>query len=68
MKAHELRQLSDEELQKRIDEQLESLSALSFQKSLGQLETPTNIKKARKDIARMRTILRERQSNPAGQS
>lgn len=68
MKAHELRQLSDEELNKRIDEELQNLFALLFQKSLGQLEKPSNIRKARADIARMKTILRERQSQPAGGS
>ncbi len=68
MKAHEFRQLSDEELQKRITEESENLTALTFQKSLGQLENPAGIKKARRDIARMRTILRERQLKPAGQS
>ena len=68
MKAHELRQLSDEELLKRIDEEAENLSALIFQKSLGQLENPSNLKKARREIARMKTLLRERQSKPVGQS
>ena len=60
MKAHELRQLSDEEIVKRIDEELEKLTALRFQKSLGQLENPAQIGKSRKDIARMKTILRQR--------
>ncbi len=68
MKAHELRQLSDEELNKRIEEEQQNLSALMFQKSLGQLEKPSNIRKSRKDIARMMTILRERHTQPAGRS
>jgi large subunit ribosomal protein L29 len=69
MKAHELRQLSDDELQKRIAEELENITALTFQKSLGQLENSSTIGKTRKEIARMKTILRERRTSTlAGQS
>lgn len=60
MKAHELRQLSDEELRKRIQEEEIGLANLRFQKVLGQLEKPSRIGQTRKDIARMRTILQER--------
>jgi large subunit ribosomal protein L29 len=61
MKAHELRQLSDAELQKRIQEEEENLSHLKFQKVIGQLENPMKMGHVRKDIARMRTILRDRE-------
>jgi large subunit ribosomal protein L29 len=61
MKAHELKQLSDAELQKRIQEEEENLSHLKFQKVIGQLENPMKMGHVRKDIARMMTILRERQ-------
>lgn len=60
MKAHELRQLSDDELRKRISEEEQGLANLRFQKVLGQLEKPHRISAARKDIARMHAILRER--------
>lgn len=60
MKAFEFRALSDSELQKRIQEEQENLSHLRFQKVIGQLENPMKIDHIRKDIARMRTILRER--------
>jgi large subunit ribosomal protein L29 len=60
MKAHELRQLSDDELRKRIAEEEQGLANLRFQKVLGQLEKPHRISAARKDIARMQSILRER--------
>lgn len=60
MKVHELRQLSDVELQKRIQEEEESLSNLRFQKVIGQLENPMKLGLIRKDVARMKTILRER--------
>jgi large subunit ribosomal protein L29 len=61
MKAHELQQLSDAELQKRIQEEEENLSHLKFQKVIGQLENPMKLGHVRKDIARMKTILRDRQ-------
>lgn len=63
MKAHELRQLSNEELTKRIQEEELGLANLRFQKVLGQLEKPSKIGQARKDIARMRTILHERSTS-----
>ncbi|MCX7983579.1 MAG: 50S ribosomal protein L29 [Bacteroidetes bacterium] len=60
MKAFELRQLSDAELQKRIQEEEENLANLRFQKVIGQLENPMKIRQIKRDIARMYTILRER--------
>jgi large subunit ribosomal protein L29 len=60
MKVHELRQLSDVELQKRIQDEEENLSNLRFQKVIGQLENPMKLGLIRKDVARMKTILRER--------
>jgi len=60
MKPHELRQLSDDELLKRIADEEQGLANLRFQKVLGQLEKPHRISEARKDIARMRTLLRAR--------
>ena len=65
MKAHDLRQLSDGELLKRIQEEEESLSHLRFQKVIGQLENPMKLGHVRKTIARIKTILRDRQLNPS---
>ena len=65
MKAHELRQLSDVELRKRIQEEEENLSHLRFQKVIGQLENPMKLGHVRKDIARLKTILRDRELNPS---
>lgn len=61
MKAFELRELSDTELIKRIQEEEESLANLRFQKVISQLENPMKLRLTRKDIARMKSILRERQ-------
>jgi large subunit ribosomal protein L29 len=63
MKSFELRKLSDAELLKRIQEEQENLSNLKFQKVIGQLENPLKMGQLKKDIARMFTILRERNIN-----
>jgi large subunit ribosomal protein L29 len=65
MKSHELRQLTDEELVKRIDENKESLASMKFQKVTSQVENTSKFTSLRKDIARMNTILRERQLSGA---
>jgi large subunit ribosomal protein L29 len=65
MKARELRQLSDVELQKRIQDEEENLSHLRFQKVIGQLENPMKLGHVRKTIARIKTILRDRQLKPS---
>ncbi len=61
MKAFELRELSDAELTTRIQEAEENLAHLRFQKVISQLENPMKIMLTRRDIARMKSILRERQ-------
>jgi len=61
MKAFEYRQLSDAELRKRIQDEEENLSHLKFQKVIGQLENPMKMGLVRKEIARMKTILRDRE-------
>jgi large subunit ribosomal protein L29 len=61
MKASEIRQLSDEEIKQRIKELQEELFNLRFQKAFGQLEKPHRFKMIKRDIARMKTILRERE-------
>ena len=65
MKAFEFRKLSDVELKKRIQEEEESLSHLKFQKVIGQLQNPMKMSQIKKDIARMKTILREREFGAA---
>ncbi len=61
MKAFEFRKLSDVELRKRIQEEEEGLSHLKFQSVIGQIQNPMKMSQIRKDIARMRTILRQRE-------
>lgn len=57
----DLRSATDAELAKRIEEQQQSLSNLKFQKVFRQLENPMKLQQLRREIARMKTILRERQ-------
>lgn len=68
MKALEVRQLSNDEIKKRIQDDQESLANLRFQKVLSQLENPMKISHLKKDIARMKTILRERELQATGKS
>ena len=61
MKAKELRELTTEELLKKEDELRTELYNLRFQSAVGNLEKPSRIKELRKLVARMKTILRERE-------
>jgi large subunit ribosomal protein L29 len=61
MKASELRNLSTEEIQNRVDQLKDELFNLRFQLATGQLENPMRIRQVRKDIARAKTILKERE-------
>ncbi|GGJ01021.1 50S ribosomal protein L29 [Alicyclobacillus cellulosilyticus] len=61
MKASELRNLSSEEIQNRIEQWKDELFNLRFQLATGQLENPSRIRQVRKDIARAKTILRQRE-------
>ncbi|MDH4070974.1 MAG: 50S ribosomal protein L29 [Ignavibacteria bacterium] len=62
MKARELRELSVEELKSRLKDEEESLSNLRFQLSTSQLENPIKVRSVRRDIARIRTILTEKEA------
>lgn len=61
MKNNELRNLTDAELLKKIDECKEELFNLRFSQATGSLEKPARIKELRKLVARAKTILRERE-------
>jgi len=60
MKADELRGLSLEELKKRLTDEEENLANLRFQLATSQLESPIKVRTARKDIARLQTLIREK--------
>jgi large subunit ribosomal protein L29 len=61
MKAAQMREQTTEELQDRERDLAEQLFALRLQKVTGQLEKPARVKQVRKDLARVLTILHERQ-------
>jgi len=61
MKADTFRDLSEEELNRKLSELKEELFNLRFQAVTGQLDNPMRIKAVRKDIARVKTIMRERE-------
>ena len=61
MKAHELRPLAESELYNRLDEGYQELFNLRFQKATGQLTNTARKSQVRREIARIKTILRERE-------
>ena len=61
MKVNALRDLSTAELEKKVVDLKEELFNLRFQMATGQLENPMKSKEIRKDIAKAKTILRERE-------
>jgi len=60
MKLYEIKEMSDEELKKRIEEEEKNFIDLRFSHQLKQLDNTAKLKIARKDIARMKTILKQR--------
>ncbi|NLM04226.1 MAG: 50S ribosomal protein L29 [Clostridiales bacterium] len=63
MKANELRKMSDSELKQQLADSKSELFNLRFQLATGQLENPLRIRNVRKEIARVKTIIRERELN-----
>ena len=61
MKAKEIRDLTTAEIEQKIKALKEELFNLRFQLATGQLENTARIRQVRKDIARMKTIIRERE-------
>ncbi|MBR0144102.1 MAG: 50S ribosomal protein L29 [Clostridia bacterium] len=59
MKASEMRTLSVEELNKKLDDLKSELFNLRFQHAINQLDNPMKIVEVKKDIARVKTTLRE---------
>ena len=63
MKAKELKNLSVEELTKKLDELKKDLFMLRMQHATNQLDNPMQIASVKKDIARIKTIIREKETN-----
>ena len=60
MKIGEIRELGVEDLRSREKDLDDQLFRLRIQKSMGQLEAPAKLRTLRRDLARIKTILRER--------
>lgn len=61
MKANDLRNLTTAEIEQKIEGFKEELFNLRFQLATGQLDNPTRIRDVRKEIARAKTVIRERE-------
>jgi large subunit ribosomal protein L29 len=61
MQAREIRQLSVEEIRERLEQAYQSLFRLRFDWASGQLQDNNRLRAVKRDIARLKTILRERE-------
>ena len=62
MKVAEVRELTVDDLRAREKDLADQLFRLRIQKSMGQLETPIRLRLVRRDLAKVKTVLRERQA------
>ena len=63
MKAKEIRNLSTDELNKKLEELKKDLFMLRMQHATKQLDNPMRLNAVKKDIARIKTIIREKETN-----
>ena len=63
MTVQEMRELDNAALLDKVEEYKKELFGLRFQQATGQLENPARIRTVRKSIARIKTIIRERELN-----
>ena len=61
MKMADIRKLTTEELNKRLEENKKELFNLKFASATGNLEKPHRIKELRHDVAKIKTVIRERE-------
>ena len=62
MKAAEVRELTVDDLRARVKDLEDQTFRLRIQKSMGQLEAPAKVREIRRDLARIKTILREKET------
>ena len=68
MRPDKVREMSSEELTAKERELSEQLFKLRFQKSIGQLDNALKIRETRRDIARVKTTLRQRRAQAAAEA
>jgi large subunit ribosomal protein L29 len=61
VKVKEIKEMSQDELRKALDDSKDELFKLKFQLATGQLDNPMRIKEVKKDIARVKTIIRQKE-------
>ncbi|MGE5796893.1 MAG: 50S ribosomal protein L29 [Ignavibacteria bacterium] len=61
MKIHDIREMKTEELKHQLDEEQKNLIDLRFQNQLKQLTNSSKLKLVKKNVARIKTVLRERE-------
>ena len=61
MKAKEIKEMTNDELVAKLASLKEELFNLRFRHAIGQLENPASLKTCKKDIAKVKTILRQRE-------
>jgi len=67
MKVSEIRNMTDEELKRKISDAYQEMMNLRFQVSSGQLKNTSRLTQVKTDIAKMRTVWRERELQHAGE-
>jgi large subunit ribosomal protein L29 len=67
MKTAEIRELGVDELRLKEKDLDDQIFRMRIQKSMGQLEAPARVRDLRRDLAKVKTILREKQAGAAGQ-
>lgn len=63
MKVKEIRELTTEEINTKLFESKQELFNLRFQQATGNLEKPSRLRELRHTVARLKTVLKERESN-----
>ena len=61
LKTKDIRELSDNELNKKLDDSKDELFKLRFQMATGQLDNPMKLQEVRRGIAKVKTVIRERE-------
>jgi large subunit ribosomal protein L29 len=60
MKVHEIRELNVDELNGKVTDMQDQVFRLRIQKAMGQLDTPSKMRTLRRELARVKTVLREK--------
>ncbi len=63
MKIKEITELADKDLREKLEQAVEAYKQMKLNHAVSPLENPSQIKAARRDIARMKTVLRQRELN-----